>query len=106
MKKEKKNDSPFAKRMEVLCKTANGFVIAEKDLELRGPGEIFGTRQHGLPEMKIGDIARDGAVLSEASAAAGEVLSGDGNLSHNENALLKKNVIAMFSGKGAEGMFN
>ena len=89
-----------------MASTEDGFLIASKDLELRGPGEIFGTRQHGLPEMKIGDIARDGAVLSEASAAAGEVLSGDGNLSHNENALLKKNVIAMFSGKGAEGMFN
>lgn len=93
-------------RLDILASTEDGFLIASKDLELRGPGEIFGTRQHGLPEMKIGDIARDGAVLSEASAAAGEVLSGNGNLSHNENALLKKNVIAMFSGKGAEGMFN
>ncbi len=93
-------------RLGILASTEDGFLIASKDLELRGPGEIFGTRQHGLPEMKIGDIARDGAVLSEASAAAGEVLAQDENLSNEENALLKKNVISMFSGKGAEGMFN
>ena len=69
MKKEKKNDSPFAKRMEVLCRTSNGFVIAEKDLELRGPGEFFGTRQSGELAFRFADIT-DTALLKLANEEA------------------------------------
>lgn len=93
-------------RLNLMTKTNDGFLIASKDLELRGPGEVFGTRQHGLPEMKIGDVARDRSLLDEAVAAAGKLLSADPSLSLPENALIKKSVAEMFTGKGAEGMFN
>ena len=77
MKKAKgsgKPDSPFAKRMEVLCQTANGFVIAEKDLELRGPGEFFGTRQSGELAFRFADIT-DSALLQTADEEAERTLN-------------------------------
>ena len=79
MKKEKKNDSPFAKRMEVLCKTANGFVIAEKDLELRGPGEFFGTRQSGELTFRLADIT-DIALVRLADEWAKKALDSKSNI--------------------------
>jgi ATP-dependent DNA helicase RecG len=57
-------------RLGVMAKTSNGFVIAEKDLELRGPGELLGTRQSGLPEFRIGNIVRDQPLLEEAKREA------------------------------------
>lgn len=93
-------------RLNIMAKTQDGFAIASKDLELRGPGEIFGTRQHGLPEMKIGDISRDSALMNIASTAAGDILFKDPELSEEKNKILKETVIRMFTGKGAEGMFN
>ena len=96
MKKEKKNDSPFAKRMEVLCKTANGFVIAEKDLELRGPGEIFGVRQHGIPEFKVGDIGRHFKIMEIAGSEAKKLLTDDPLLEKAENQKLKEKIKSCF----------
>jgi ATP-dependent DNA helicase RecG len=57
-------------RLGIMAKTANGFIIAEKDLELRGPGELLGTRQSGLPEFRIGNIVRDQAILEQAKKEA------------------------------------
>ena len=57
-------------RLGIMAKTNNGFIIAEKDLELRGPGEILGTRQSGLPEFRIGNLVRDQSILEKARAAA------------------------------------
>lgn len=93
-------------RMNILALTNDGFAIASKDLELRGPGEIFGTRQHGLPEMKIGDIARDTALMNDASAEAEALLKSDPTLSSPENAPIRASLTRMFTGRGAEGMFN
>ena len=56
-------------RLQVLAQTTDGFVVAEKDLLLRGPGQFLGYRQHGLPEMKIASLADDAQVLEEARAA-------------------------------------
>ena len=56
--------------MEIMCRTNDGFKIADKDLELRGPGDFFGKRQHGLPQLKVADFAADVALLKEAKAAA------------------------------------
>ena len=58
------------KRLQTMCKTNDGFEIAEMDLELRGPGEIFGTRQHGLPEMRVANLAKDGRLMELARADA------------------------------------
>src|SRR5262245_25124476 len=57
-------------RLEVLSRTEDGFAIAEADLKLRGPGELWGTRQSGLPRLKLADLARDEVLLEEARAAA------------------------------------
>ncbi len=93
-------------RMEIMARTTDGFEIARKDLELRGPGEIFGTRQHGLPEMKIGDISNDSDLLNLASKWADAVLKKDPALKSEENSLIRKSLRKMFTSKGAEGMFN
>jgi ATP-dependent DNA helicase RecG len=62
-------------RMEIMVKSNDGFVIAEKDLELRGPGDVFGVRQHGLPEFKIANLYRDMEVLKEVQKAV-KVIAG------------------------------
>lgn len=62
-------------RMQIMTKTDNGFKIAEKDLELRGPGEFLGVRQHGMPELKVANIFADAKVLEETTFAAKEILA-------------------------------
>ncbi|HKG96800.1 MAG TPA: helicase-related protein, partial [Pyrinomonadaceae bacterium] len=62
-------------RLGVMAKTTNGFIIAEKDLELRGPGELLGTKQSGLPEFRIGNIVRDQQLLEQAKQEAEFYLS-------------------------------
>lgn len=85
-------------RMEVMCRTTDGFEIAEKDLELRGPGDIFGTRQHGLPQLSLSDLVRHGDVLEKASKAAKELLEDDPALSKAENAGIRRRVEKLFDG--------
>jgi len=62
-------------RMEVMTQSADGFIIAEQDLRIRGPGEIFGIRQHGLPDLKIADLFKDKDVLEEAKKLAEEIIN-------------------------------
>ena len=68
-------------RLQVMTRTSDGFRIAEEDLRLRGPGDFFGQRQHGLPAMKIADLSCDVALLQEAQKAAEDLLAEDGDLS-------------------------
>ena len=68
------------KRLEVLTSSSDGFYIAEKDLELRGPGEVFGTRQHGLPELMIADISKHLFILDTVKEEAKALLDGDPRL--------------------------
>ena len=68
-------------RLKVMTKTADGFKIAEEDLRLRGPGDFFGVRQHGLPGLKIADLGCDTKLLQEAQQAALELLASDPELS-------------------------
>ena len=63
------------KRMETMCLSNDGFYISEQDLQLRGPGDFFGTRQHGLPEMKIANLFEDGDILKQAQEAAAEIIA-------------------------------
>ncbi|MGC8667027.1 MAG: ATP-dependent DNA helicase RecG [Chthonomonadales bacterium] len=76
-------------RMQVMVDTCDGFRIAEEDLRLRGPGEFFGTRQSGLPELYIGDLVRDFAVMEEARRAAMRIVAEDPNLEQPEHAGLR-----------------
>jgi ATP-dependent DNA helicase RecG len=78
-----------AKRLEILGKSNDGFYIAEEDLKLRGPGDLFGIRQSGLMEFHIGDIYNDADILKIASAAAGEILSLDESLALPQNQAIR-----------------
>lgn len=84
-------------RFDVLCDTNDGFQIAQKDLELRGPGDFFGNRQHGLPDMHIANLMTDTRILYEAQERAKEICNCDPGLEKEENALLKKEVERLFN---------
>ena len=80
-------------------KTTDGFKIAEKDLELRGSGDVFGTKQHGLPEFKIANIYEDMECLKEVQVAVSEIFADDPDLSKEENVLLRNLVSNKFINK-------
>lgn len=87
------------KRMKIMQTTNDGFVIAEKDLEIRGSGEFFGTRQHGLPEFKIANLFEDIDILKEVQSLANFIEYDDPNLIKEENKSLKKMVDKKFDGR-------
>ena len=84
------------KRNEIMCATEDGFAIAEEDLKLRGPGEIFGTRQHGLPELNISDLIRHGDILEKAKEAAIATIEEDRCLTSKKNLGIRKRIKKMF----------
>ena len=77
------------KRMKVMCETNDGFIISEKDLELRGAGDFFGTMQHGIPEFKIANLFEDIPILKLAQEAATKIINEDPYLAKEENEKLK-----------------
>ena len=87
-------------RLRVLSKTNDGFKIAEEDLRLRGPGDFFGSRQHGLPQLGIADLAGDMRVLKEAQTAAEELLRSDPGLTLPEHTGLLGRVKRLFAEQG------
>ena len=84
-------------RLRVLSKTADGFKIAEEDLKLRGPGDFFGQRQHGLPQLGIADLAGDVRLLKQAQQAAEELLRSDPGLQRPEHGALLARVRRLFA---------
>jgi ATP-dependent DNA helicase RecG len=94
------SDAPLAgERLGVLAKTHDGFKIAEEDLRLRGPGEIFGTRQHGLPELKVADLVEDFELLRAARRDAFEMVRDDVDLSQPHHQMLRAEVIRAYGGR-------
>ncbi len=85
------------KRLKALCSTNDGFKIAELDLELRGPGDFFGNRQHGLPQLRVADLAGDMRVLREAQTAAETLLERDPDLQRPENRAILERVQELFA---------
>ncbi|MCF0146376.1 MAG: ATP-dependent DNA helicase RecG, partial [Eubacterium sp.] len=81
-----------AKRLEILNRSNDGFEIAEEDLKLRGPGDLFGERQSGLLHFRIADIARDAALLRAADEAAGKILAEDPYFEKPENRMLGSQI--------------
>ena len=88
-------------RLRVMSSTSDGFVIAEEDLKLRGPGDFFGSRQHGLPSLRVADLSCDLALLHETQQAANALLAADPDLS--AHPLLKARVERLFE-KSADAM--
>ncbi|MDP4120036.1 MAG: ATP-dependent DNA helicase RecG [Bacillota bacterium] len=91
-------------RLKILCSTSNGFKIADEDLRLRGPGDFFGSRQHGLPQMKIADITDMKSVLT-AKEAAEDILEVSKDLSNDEFRGIRALISKLFSGVG-DNAFN
>lgn len=85
-----------AQRLKVMTQTENGFEISEKDLELRGPGDFFGTRQHGVPELKIANLYKDIPILKEVQKAAEKLYLRDPELEEEENLKLKNKIDEFF----------
>ena len=84
-------------RLRTLASTTDGFKISEEDLKLRGPGDFFGSRQHGLPQMKLADLAGDMRLLSEAQESARRLLMADPTLSQPENRPVLERVRTLFA---------
>ena len=82
--------------MKVMCETNDGFIISEKDLELRGSGDFFGTMQHGIPEFKIANLFEDMPILKEVQNLANIILEKDSKLEKEENKLLKQLIQEKF----------
>ena len=82
-------------RMKIMCETSDGFRIAEEDLRLRGPGDFFGSRQHGLPEMHVADLGTDTGTLLRCKRAADDLLSQDPDLRLPENKQLRLRILRL-----------
>lgn len=88
-------------RLHFLCTTTDGFAVAQYDLENRGPGDFFGSRQHGLPSLQIADLMNDTRTLHAAQAEAEDILAQDPQLTAPDHTLLRTQVQQMFDKAGA-----
>ncbi|MCA0188101.1 MAG: DNA helicase RecG, partial [Proteobacteria bacterium] len=86
-------------RLEVMAETSDGFVIAERDLEIRGPGEFLGTRQSGMPELAVANLARDQDLLSVAQVEARAIVEADPELAKPEHLRLRKALEERWEGR-------
>lgn len=84
-------------RMRIMQSSTDGFVISEKDLELRGPGEFFGTKQHGIPDLKIANLFRDLNILKVAQEEAQDIINSNPNLEGEEFRIMNNRIKGLFS---------
>ena len=97
--KYKGTSDTIKERMKVMCNTNDGFVISEKDLELRGTGDFFGTKQHGIPEFKIANLFQDMPILKQVQGISMKIIGDDPNLEKDKNILLKQLVKDKFTNR-------
>lgn len=88
-----------AKRLEIMKKTCDGFKIADEDLRLRGPGDFFGQKQHGLPEVRIADMLEDMVLCKQSQSAVKEIIDSDPLLEKEENQPLNREIKSLFKDK-------
>ena len=87
------------KRIEILVSTNDGFEIGREDLKMRGPGEFFGTQQHGLLDLKIGNLVTDGDIINKTKTCVQEIVNSDRFLSKPENHVLKSALQRQYGGR-------
>ena len=97
--KYKGNSEQTRERMKIMVETNDGFKISEKDLELRGSGEFFGTKQHGIPEFKIANLFQDIEMLKSVQSLAIKIINDDTNLEKEKNIKLKEQIQNKFNSK-------
>lgn len=93
-------------RMKIMTESTDGFVISQKDLELRGSGQFFGTKQHGVPELKVANLFSDSEIMQKAVAAASLIIAEDPSLSSPELANVKGRIQSLFSDFEGKDIFN
>ena len=86
-------------RMKIMVETNDGFKISEKDLELRGSGEFFGTKQHGIPEFKIANLFEDIEMLKSVQSLAIKIITDDERLEKEYNKVLKEQINNKFKSR-------
>ncbi|MDE0487436.1 MAG: hypothetical protein OXH80_10715, partial [Nitrospira sp.] len=86
-------------RLKAMVQCADGFAIAEQDLRIRGPGEMMGTRQSGIPEFRVMNLVRDATALEQARQEAFVMIERDPQLSHPDHQLLKSTVLRKWQTK-------
>ncbi|MEO0094151.1 MAG: DNA helicase RecG, partial [candidate division WOR-3 bacterium] len=91
--------SESRERLTFFVENDDGFALAEKDLDIRGPGQIFGTRQHGLPDLKIADLQKDRHWLFKARDEAFALIKDDPNLTTPGNEIIKRTLRKKFKGR-------
>ncbi|MBQ6893864.1 MAG: ATP-dependent DNA helicase RecG, partial [Clostridia bacterium] len=100
------NNENSEKRMKIMTSTDDGFEISAKDLELRGSGEFFGTRQHGLPELKVANLFSDIDILKEVQKAAIDAIEKDPGLDDDKWVFIKSRIDNLFSSLENDNIFN
>ena len=100
------NSDNCKERMKIMTESTDGFVISQKDLELRGSGQFFGTRQHGIPELKIANLFSDSLILQKATESVSQILANDPSLSSPSLEGIKMRIDSLFSEFDGNNIFN